>query len=148
MAAFYYQQRDARSVCVPTRMQSLFACTHISRQMTSFLQITLDTTVKARAHVYSKRRLASIPTAMCRPTKGKTSNQVGRQWTVISEVGGKVCRLECQYFLLTASGSIPSFAVTGPNEHSPQWTELTQPLMDQLNTALNGPDEHNPQWTE
>ena len=144
MAAFYYQQTDARRVCVPTRIQLLFACTHISPHITSFLQITLDTTVKARAHVYSKRRLASIPTAMCRPIKGKTSNQVGRHRTVISEVGGNVFQLECQYFVLTASCSIPFIAVTGPNERSLQWTEWKQPLTDQVNTALNGLSEHSP----
>ena len=120
---FYYQQTDARRVCVPTRIQLLFACTHISPHITSFLQITLDITIKTWAHVYSKRKLENIPTAMCRPIKGKTSNQVGRHRTVVSEVGGTVCRLECQYFVLTTSCSIPSIAVTGPNEHSLQWTE-------------------------
>ena len=148
---FYYQQTDAQSVCVPIRMQLLFACTHISPQITSFLQITLDITIKAWAHVYSKRKLENIPTAMCRPIKGKTSNQVGRHRTVVSEVGGNVCRLECQYFVLTASCSILSFAVTGPNEHSLQWTKWTQPSMDRVNTAFTGPSEHIPQctnWTQ
>ena len=46
--------------------------------------------------------LVVVVVFMCRPIKGKTTNQVCRHRTVISEVVGKVCLLGCQHFELLA----------------------------------------------